>query len=166
MASVSDARPLSRWQSSEQGAKGSETFSSYPPIRKRTGTDDGTQGRGLHRKSADRPMAGRRGQGCPAKKGKWTRLKMDAMKTLDTAKSKMKLFFLSIRELFRSMRTKLHAGSLRISMTVPLVELTVNIYRTPCRIALARKRVTNSFYYPCKFALFRRSSAFWIQGNR
>lgn len=33
MASVSDTGPLSRWQSSEQGANGSETGSPYPPIR-------------------------------------------------------------------------------------------------------------------------------------
>jgi len=91
---------------------------------------------------------------------------MDAMKTLGTAKSKMKLFFLRVRELFRSMRTKQHACLLRISMTVPLVESTVRIDRSPFRITLARKRVINRFHYPCKFALFRRSSAFRLQGNQ
>lgn len=74
-------------------------------------------------------------------------------------------FLRKIGKLYWSIQTRLHAILLRISMVIPLVEKVTDMERSPCRIALAQKRVVNRFYYPCKFALFRRSMAFWLQGG-
>ena len=69
-----------------------------------------------------------------------------------------------IGKLYRSIQTRLHAILLRISIVVPLVKKITDMKRSPCRIALAQKRVVNRFYYPCKFALFRRRSSDRFQG--
>lgn len=83
----------------------------------------------------------------------------------DTAKRKMTVFLLKMGELYRSAQTKLYALFLRISMVITLVTKIIKLERSRCRIALAQKRIINRFYYPCRFALFRLSSAFWLQGS-
>lgn len=90
---------------------------------------------------------------------------MDAMDIKGTAKRKMTVFLLKMGKLYRSAQTRLHAIFLRISMVFTLVTKVINQERSHCRIALAQKRVVNRFYYPCRFALFRLGSAFWLQGS-
>lgn len=89
------------------------------------------------------------------------------MNSKGTAKRKKTVFFLKTEELCRSAewRTKLLALFLRISLPVPFITKVIKLERPLGRIALARKRIVNRFYYPCKFALFRLSSAFWLQGS-
>lgn len=89
---------------------------------------------------------------------------MDAMNSKGSVKRRMADLLRKIGELYRSIQTRLHAILLQISMIVPLVEKITDMERSPCRIALAQKRVVNRFYYPCKFALFRRCSADRFQG--
>lgn len=83
----------------------------------------------------------------------------------DTAKRKMTIFPQKMGKLYRSAQTKLHALFLRISMVITLVTKYIKQERSLCKTVLPGKRVVNMFYYPCKFALFRRSWAFWFQGN-
>lgn len=81
-----------------------------------------------------------------------------------TAKRKMADFLQRMEELYRSIRIRLKALLLRISMVVPLVMQIISLGTPPYRIALARKRVVKRFYYPRKFAPFTRGLAFWSLG--
>lgn len=63
-------------------------------------------------------------------------------------------FFGKIGELYRSIQTRLHAILLRISIVVPLVAKVTDMERSPCRIALARKRVSSRIVYRRKFTVF------------
>lgn len=74
-------------------------------------------------------------------------------------------FIRKIGKLYWSIQTRLHAILLRISMVIPLVEKVTDMERSPCRIALARKRVVNRFYYPHRFALFTGSWVFRFPGS-
>lgn len=67
-------------------------------------------------------------------------------------------YFLNIGMLLQWLIKSLsHTLSLRIFMAISLVQIVVSKASPLCRIALARKRVVNRFYYPRRFAVFRRS---------
>lgn len=76
------------------------------------------------------------------------------------AQSKLRDFLVKLEFLYRSIRTMLHGKFVQITMLVKIgVKLSI-LQPAPYPISLAQKRVTRKFYYPRKFALFRRKLVF------
>lgn len=76
------------------------------------------------------------------------------------AQTKLRDFFVKLELLYRSTRTMLHGKFVQIVMLVKTgIKLSI-LQPAPYHIILAQKRVTRKFYYPRKFALFRRILVF------
>lgn len=98
--------------------------------------------------------------------GKWITVKLDAMNTKGTAKEKKTGFTHRMEKLYRFIRMWLHVLFLRIFMVIILVRKVIKLEGSPCRIALARKRIVNRFYYPLRFATFPIRPVLRLLGNR
>jgi len=81
-------------------------------------------------------------------------LKMNAMDSKGTAKEKKTGFPHRMENLYRSLWMELHVLFLRISMVITLVMKVIKQEKSPCRIALAQKRVSRRIVHRRKFTVF------------
>ncbi|MGJ1534310.1 hypothetical protein ACR784_04770 [Sphingobacterium multivorum] len=86
------------------------------------------------------------------------------MKSLQTAKEKIKRLGLLLGPVFQSLWTRL-LGRFVLQFRYSVVPLFRKFYYAPICLSLALKRVVNKMWYPRKFALFPSIPVSRFQGS-